>query len=156
MRCNHDDCCTCPHDYCIDENHENNPKDRTEYIKQYQKQNRDEINLKHREIYNQKKSNGICVRCSKIATHGLYCYEHFIAAHRRSCDRAAKEKAERHSRGLIPEVRKQKGLCLWCGKKAIQGMLCCEKHQKIFKEVSQKANHNYWNKDNFLLGGIND
>ena len=98
---------------CLDKIREDNAK-------QYDSKKAKEYQPRRREIYRQKKENGICVRCNQKATHGMYCYEHYIKAHRRSMERAKNEKAKRHSRGLIPVERKNKGLCLWCGKKGNQ------------------------------------
>lgn len=94
---------------------------------------------RRREIYNEKKASGICARCSKRATHGLYCYEHSIEAKRRSKCRAERRKIERNDRGLVPELRAKEGLCLWCGKPAEPGISACAEHRKIFSEAGKKA-----------------
>lgn len=116
---------------CLDKIREDNAKryDR-EKAKEYQK--------RRREIYREKKKNGICIRCSKPATHGMYCYECSIKIRRRSKERSRIRKLERHERGLIPDKRKENGLCKWCGKQAIEGLQCCEEHQKIFSEAGKK------------------
>lgn len=106
---------------------------------------------RRREIYRQKKENGICIRCNKRATHGMYCYECYIKQRRRNIERAEKAKISRHERGLIPEERKRNGLCLWCGKKAVNGINACEKHRDIFSQAAKKAAKNdewmrgFWN-----------
>lgn len=94
---------------------------------------------RRREIYREKKAEGICVRCRKTATHGMYCLEHSIEAKRRSQKRSQERKNARRDRGLIPEIRKKNGLCLWCGKPAMNGLCCCEKHSRIFSEAGKKA-----------------
>ena len=76
-----------------------------------------EYYARRQELYKQKKENGICVKCSKPATHGIYCYECSIKAKRHNIKIAEKRKAERHARGLIPEIRELNGLCLKCGRK---------------------------------------
>ena len=98
-----------------------------------------EYQKRRREIYQEKKTAGICVRCSKQATHGMYCYEHSIEVKRRSKERARIRKNERHDIGLIPDQRKEKGLCRWCGNTAVHGKQCCEEHQKIFSDAGKKA-----------------
>lgn len=94
---------------------------------------------RRREIYREKKENGICVRCSKKASYGLYCYEHYIEAKRRSSERAERAKMRRHESGLIPAMRMKNGLCLWCGEKALDGTNVCELHSEIFRESGRKA-----------------
>lgn len=106
---------------------------------QYSPEKAKEYRKRRREIYHEKKEKGICVRCSQKATHGMYCYEHYIKQKRRSAERSARAKAERHERGLVPDERKAGGLCLWCGEKAVPGMSCCEKHSKIFSDAGRKA-----------------
>lgn len=110
---------------------ENHARYDSEYAKNYQK--------RRRKIYAEKKEKGICVRCKKDATHGMYCYEHYIKERRRRIKRAETEKRKRHERGLIPEERKANGLCIWCGKKAITGKNICEEHMKIFSKAGRKA-----------------
>ena len=116
---------------CLDKIREDNAKryDR-EKAKEYQK--------RRREIYREKKKNGICIRCSKPAPHGMYCYECSIKTRRRNKERSRIRKLEQHERALIPDKRKENGLCRWCGKQAIEGLQCCEEHQKIFSEAGEK------------------
>ena len=123
---------------------ENARKYDPEYAKTYQK--------RRRQIYQEKKEKGICVRCSKPATHGLYCYEHSIQDKRRSQQRAEQRKRERHERGLVPEQRKKMGMCLWCGRPAIPGKECCEIHSEKFSEAGKKAN----NKNNPFAKEVNN
>lgn len=104
---------------------------------------------RRREIYKEKKEKGICVRCSKPATHGLYCYECSIKQKRQSQQRSAIRKNERHDRGLIPEYRKKNELCLWCGKKTVKGLNCCDDHGEKFSAAGRKGyEQNLVNKNN--------
>ena len=104
---------------------------------------------RRREIYQQKKVAGICVRCSKSATHGLYCYEHSIEAKRHSKANSAKRKRERHEKILIPEQRRQSELCLWCGKAALPGLECCQEHREKFVKAGKRGyQQNLINKNN--------
>lgn len=112
---------------------------REDSAKRYDPEKAKKYQCRRREIYREKKKAGICVRCSNPATHGIYCYECSIKAKRRSHKRAKIRKLERHERGLIPDKRKEAGLCKWCGKKAIEGLQCCEEHQKIFSEAGEKG-----------------
>lgn len=124
-------------------------KFREENDKRCDKEREKEYQKRRREIYRQKKEAGVCVRCSKPATHGLYCYECSIKAKKRNIYKAEKRKRARHERGLVPDERRDKGLCLWCGEKAVPGLQCCEKHQKIFKDAGKKAYQaNLKNKNN--------
>ena len=110
---------------------ENNTRYNPEYAKNYQK--------RRREIYAEKKEKGICIRCKKAATHGMYCYEHFIKERKKRIKRAEDEKRRRHERGMIPAARKANGLCIWCGKEAMGGRNICEEHIKIFSKAGRKA-----------------
>lgn len=112
---------------------------REENAKRYDPEKAKRYQARRREIYQEKKKNGVCVRCSKPATHGIYCYEHSINAKRRSQRRAEERKRIRHKRGLIPDERKDKGLCLWCGENALPGLRCCEKHSNIFSEAGKRG-----------------
>lgn len=117
-------------------------KIREENAKRYDSEKAKEYQKRRREIYRQKKENGICVRCNKKATHGMYCYECSIKQKMRRAERTARAKEERHERGLIPNERKANGLCLWCGEKAIIGMNCCENHRNIFSDAGRRAAKN--------------
>lgn len=112
---------------------------REDSAKRYDPEKAKKYQCRRREIYREKKKAGICVRCSNPATHGIYCYECSIKAKRRSHKRAKIRKLERHERGLIPDKRKEAGLCKWCGKPAIEGLQCCEEHQKIFSKAGKKG-----------------
>lgn len=117
---------------CLDAIRENNAK-------RYDPEKAKDYQNRRREIYREKKEAGICVRCSRVATHGMYCYECSIKERKRSLERSRIRKLERHERGLIPDKRKEAGLCKWCGKQAIEGLQCCEEHQKIFSEAGEKG-----------------
>lgn len=94
---------------------------------------------RRREIYAEKKRKGICVRCKKPATNGMYCYEHYIKERRKSIKRAETEKERRHAKGLVTEERKEQGLCIWCGRKSVDGKNACEAHILIFQNAGKKA-----------------
>lgn len=98
------------------------------------------------EIYREKKKSGICVRCNNPATHGMYCYEHFIKVRRWEMNKCEKRRIKRAERGLISVERKEKGLCRWCGEPAIPGMQCCEKHRNILVDSGKKAAQNKYNR----------
>ena len=124
-------------------------KFREENARKYDAEKAKEYQKRRRELYQQKKTEGICIRCSKPATHGMYCYECSIKAKRHSNEMSQKRKRERHERGLVPDIRKEQGLCKWCGEKALPGLQCCEKHQKIFSDAGVKAYEaNLRNKNN--------
>lgn len=126
-------------------------KKRVESARQYDPKKAKEYLTRRKEIYREKKENGICVQCSKKATHGMYCYEHYIGRRRRIAKYAEIRKRERHERGLIPEKRKEAGLCLWCGEKAVNGTNVCERHREIFSQAGRKSKENdkvvrgFWN-----------
>lgn len=116
-------------------------------IQRYDPVKAHEYQARRRELYQKHKANGICVRCSKIATHGIYCYEHSIEAKRHSQANAKKRKMERHERGLIPEYRKENNLCYYCGKpvedSAHHGR-ACNACAKQMSENSSKGDKTYW------------
>ena len=106
---------TAPHrKYCFDCLDKIREENKTRYNPKKAK----EYQARRRELYAEKKQAGICVRCTKPATHGLYCYEHSIAAKRHNMQIAENRKIMRHERGLIPEYREKHGLCIRCGKKS--------------------------------------
>lgn len=114
-------------------------KIREESMRRYDPEQAKAYQARRREIYREKKEAGICVRCNKPATHGMYCRECAIKQKRRSAERAEREKEKRHERGLVPDIRKKEGLCLWCGKPAINGTNVCEYHSGIFSRAGNKA-----------------
>lgn len=114
-------------------------KIREENRRRYDKQKAKRYQKRRREIYREKKDNGICVRCNKHATNGMYCYEHYLKEHRKSIKRASIAKAERNARGNIQKKRKENGLCLWCGEKAVNGTNACARHKLIFSNAGRKS-----------------
>ena len=90
-------------------------KIREENAKRYDSEKAHNYQIRRRELYYQSKERGICVRCSKPATHGLYCYECSIRVKRHNHEVAERRKRERRERGLIPEIRKKEGKCIRCG-----------------------------------------
>lgn len=115
-----------------------------ENAKRYDTEKARAYQARRREIYQEKKSAGICVRCTQPATHGLYCYEHCIEAKRRSKSRAQKRKQERHDRGLISERRLENGLCRWCGKPGTGGVAACDYHRKMLSEYAKRGDKTFW------------
>lgn len=116
-------------------------------IKRYDPVKAHDYQARRRELYKEHKDNGICVRCSKPATNGLYCIDHAIAAKRHSAAIAQKRKRERHERGLINEFREKNNLCIYCGK-AIEdaqhhGRACNSCAEKM-STYSQMGDKTYW------------
>ena len=124
-------------------------KIREENRKRYDSQKAKEYQPRRRKIYQEKKLKGICIRCSKVATHGLYCYECSIKEKRKNQYKAQREKRLRNERGLIPDKRKEMGLCKWCAQPAMPGKHCCEACSKRFSEAGKKGyQQNLINKNN--------
>lgn len=125
-----------------------------ENIKRYDPVKAHAYQSRRREIYREKKEKGICVRCTKPATHGMHCYEHSIEAKRRSQTNAQRRKRERHERGLIPEYRKENGLCYLCGNPVEEpkkhGRACNACAAKL-REYSYKQDKSYWRGLNDLM-----
>ena len=116
--------------------------------KRYDLQQQRQQYEKRKERYREKKEKGICVRCSKPATHGMYCIDHFVYYHKRGILRAEEAKRKRHERGLIPEYRKENGLCVRCGETLSEKdrnenykmcLDCRKKQQEALKE--SRENH---------------
>ncbi len=106
---------------------------------------------RRRELYQEHKANGICVRCSKKATHGMHCYEHYIEQRHRSSINAEKKRIARRERGLIPEYRKENGLCLRCGEPIDgTGNLLCSKCCEVNRVHSMMADKSYWRRTMYL------
>lgn len=84
----------------------------TEAEKDKQRENE---NARSKKRYAMHKKNGICVRCLAQATHGLYCYKHFIENKRKVRKRCERLRMKTLERGSIPEIRKNNHLCHFCG-----------------------------------------
>lgn len=113
--------------------------------RRYDSKKAHQYQARRREIYRQKKEQGICVRCLKPATHGLHCYEHSIEAKRRSQINASRRKRQRHERGLIPKHRIQNRLCLRCGTSIEQdnNTLLCNECRRKCSEWSKMGDKSY-------------
>lgn len=115
--------------------------------KHYDAQAAHEYQKRRREIYREKKQHGICVRCTKKSTHGIYCYEHYVQAKRKSLKTAERRKRERAERGLIPQERLSKKLCLRCGNPVdITGYKMCNKCIEQNRKNSALADKSFWRK----------
>lgn len=112
--------------------------------KRYNPEKAHEYQKRRREIYAEKKNNGICIRCTAPATHGLYCYEHSISAKRRSQETSARRKRERHERGLITDYRLEHGLCLRCGQTNDTNTKLCSKCCEVNRVNSALADKSEW------------
>lgn len=102
-----------------------------------------------KKLYQERKKNGICLKCTKSATYGLYCYEHSIYIKRQQKKRNEKRRLQRQERGLIPEYRKEHNLCYFCGEpidaaksKRICGK-CAERLHKCGEKGGKKAAEMY-------------
>lgn len=104
----------------------------------YNKEQAKQYQARRRELYNEKKSRGQCVRCSKLATHGIYCYECAIKVKHHNAETAQKRKRQRHARGLIPDMRLEHGLCLRCGTPSA-GAAYCPKCMRSIGDALDKA-----------------
>lgn len=87
----------------------------TKSFNAYDKQKAHEYQSRRREIYHEHKANGICVRCSNPATHGIYCYECSIKQKRKHQADAQKRKNQRHDSKNGRQYRIDNGLCWFCG-----------------------------------------
>lgn len=111
---------------------------------------------RRREIYQYKKEHGICVRCKNPATVGMYCADCYIKQKRRLDEKCRKAKEKRHDRGLIPEYRKENGLCYFCGgvieEPKKHGRACNKCAERCSKNAINQEN-NYFRKTNHAMYG---
>lgn len=115
-------------------------------IKRYDPQKAHEYQARRRELYKEHKEKGICVRCSKPATHGIYCLDHSIEARRNSQANAQKRKRQRHERGLITDYRREHNLCCYCGKPVENPKILrvCNECRKKFSDISYRGDKSYF------------
>lgn len=126
----------CPE--CLEKIAQDNAK-RYDIVKAHEYQSR------RRELYRQKKEKGICVRCTKKATHGLFCYDHSIEAKKHNIQTAKRRKIQRHERGLIPDYRIENSLCYRCGQPLdITGSKLCSVCTEQNREHSKLADKSIW------------
>lgn len=103
-----------------------------------------------------RRKKGVCVRCNKKATHGMYCIDCSIKVKRHNQRTSERRKEERHKRGLIPEQREKDGMCLKCGtplstKDKENGYKICFSCRKKLNEYAGKGRENHpWRKDEKL------
>lgn len=116
--------------------------------KNYNPEKEKKYNERKAEKRREKVKNGICSICSEKATHGIYCYEHYIYTKRQGMMRNEKIKRKRRERGLIPEYRKENGLCVRCGGKLLEKdkvenykmcFFCREKQSEILKKARKNS-----------------
>lgn len=69
----------------------------------------------HRARYHQHKDAGLCVACNKPATHGMYCYEHFVKDKRRIQKQTEKGRRDALDRVNVHNYRRENHLCCYCG-----------------------------------------
>ena len=112
----------------------------------YDKQKAHEYQARRREIYHEHKANGICVRCSKPATHGIYCYECSIKQKRKHQAEALKRKFLRYESRSGRQYRRENGLCWFCGAPveapALHGQACNSCAERMSR-ISQLADKSY-------------
>lgn len=60
------------------------------------------------------KEQGLCIYCKRPATHGNFCYDHYLA-HKRVDRKYKQKKLIERVTMTIPEFRKANRLCLLCG-----------------------------------------
>nr|DAR00786.1 MAG TPA: transposase [Caudoviricetes sp.] len=90
-----------------------------------------------RKLRKEHKENGICIDCSKPATHGLYCYEHMIARKKAKLRYNEKSRRERMGIPTVWDIRKANRLCRLCGSPIEDGNdtlmcnACCKRMSKM-------------------------
>ena len=117
------------------------------YFKKYELKHREERKKYMRDRYRKKVEDGICPRCSKKATHGLYCYEHSIQEKRKNRERNERRASENYDKISVREMRKANGLCLWCGEPTDGKSNACQRHKMIFSEKLEKGRETFRRKN---------
>lgn len=119
--------------------------------KAYDPEKAKKYQVRRRELYRQHIADGICVRCSKPATHGIYCLECSIKVKKHNIKTAERRKQERHDRGLIPAYRIENGLCFYCGEPVDTDTKICSKCTQKRREDSLRADKSLLRMYNKLL-----
>lgn len=89
-----------------------------------------------RQMYAQRKEQGICTRCGKRKITDKRYYTCELCRHRLADSRRIKANKE------TGKDRVAKGLCYWCGEPQKQGYKVCEKHYQMNVEKSHKVDRN--------------
>lgn len=84
-----------------------------ERILNYSLKQHSEPKEKKRARYYQHKENGICIRCNRPATYGVYCYRHYIEMQKICAERARKRAFS--DKPTVWDIRKANHLCRVCG-----------------------------------------
>ena len=102
-----------------------------EYMKDY-----------HKQLYNQRKADGICTRCGKVSVKGTGYY---------TCIKCR----EKERKNIYPReygwARVAEGRCFFCGEPVKKGYKVCEKHWKSNCENAKKADRSYLQRTNKLF-----
>lgn len=97
------------------------------------------------------KEQGLCIKCSRPAKYGAFCYYHKIESIRYS--KARSELRKQDDKPNVIEIRKANGLCLRCGK-PIEGNHgtwcddCAEKQRIVFIRTAETHK---WRDDDKLV-----
>lgn len=97
---------------------------------------------RRRERYYSHKENGICIRCHRPATYGVYCYHHYIEMRKISAERARKRAFSEVP--TVWDIRKANHLCRECGKPIEEGNAtqwcnaCRERQAKVAIAVNAR------------------
>lgn len=102
--------------------------------------------------YARRKEAGLCVYCGKKpATHGRFCYEHYLHSLNLQREIRAKQKLANPEKVNIRAFRKENRLCCYCGKPIEEGnpTQACNDCRKRRSEIATTANKNHvWRSDN--------
>lgn len=109
-------------------------------------------NAKWRERYYRRKAAGLCVRCGKPATRGIFCLEHSAESWRRSSERARRRRWENVDKVGARQYRLENHLCWFCGAPIEDGnpTKACNACRAKHGEWLQK--NNVWKKYGFKFG----
>lgn len=97
---------------------------------------------RRRERYYQHKENGICIRCHRPATYGIYCYHHYLEDRRKRTEKARRRAWD--GTPTVYDIRKANHLCRVCGKPIEEGNTtrwcnaCRERQSKVAIAVNAR------------------
>lgn len=108
------------------------------YAARYYKENAEHLKEASKSRYQKRIGSGVCARCSKPATHGIYCYDCFLYQKRKTREKAERNRLKRHEKGLVSERRAMEGKCRFCENIAIPGMTICEEYREKMRKKKGK------------------
>lgn len=126
MKCKHDDCFTCPYPDCIN--------DYTPPLQVLTAEQKSRINKRHRDVYLQRKEQGLCAYCGKrpALPNRVRCND-CLQKNRDGARKSWQSRYDTMSRDMMGYL----GICMTCGKRPQKAgyKLCAECHAKSVESL---------------------